>query len=401
MMSHTRDQLAVDSTAFLLIFNLAIIEQDKMSFSDSQLCLQFSKHVADTIFIIKVALGSVGVLASLLVILLIGVMKVYKQFVYRLVLYLMAVNALQALFQILELIPIQVTENDYVLVRNSTGWQEVCSVVGYLDIGVVWMGNLVIIWTMLYMLSLSWQLHRLQASNHNETQQGRTRVCEIIGVLFVILSPFSFNWIPFVVHMYGPSDFMCWIKTVGKNGCGNSKIEHWSIALMMVMFYGPIVAIVTFGLVCLVAIILLLHRTSKHLHGGIRQRYQSSMKEMGMLLVYPIIYCIFCSIMLGTRIYAFVHTSTTDGSPYYPLWILHSVADPGRIVLPALAFLLHPYVWKTFVSRFRSGLSDAVSSYTKFSVPPEDSDMGEGITIEPTGDDYGSVNSRLFFKKPQ
>ena len=119
--------------------------------------------VVDTIFIIKVALGSTGVLASLLVVLLIGVVKLYKQFVYRLVLYLMAINALQALFQILELIPIEVTEdNNIVLLRNGTGWEEACSVISCLDIGVVWMGNLVIVWTMLYMLSLSWQLHRLQ-----------------------------------------------------------------------------------------------------------------------------------------------------------------------------------------------------------------------------------------------
>ena len=264
-----------------------------MGFSDSQLCLQFSKHVADTILIIKVALGSTGVLASLLVVLLIGVMKLYKQFVYRLVLYLMAINALQALFQILELVPIEVTDNNIVLLRNGTGWEDACSVIGYLDIGVVWMGNLVIVWTMLYMLSLSWQLHRLQQASHRVEAQpaDRTvRVGEIVGVLFVIFAPFLFNWIPFVMHMYGPSDFMCWIKTVGKNGCGNSKLQHWSIALMAVLFYGPITAIVTFGLVCFIAIIFLLHRTSKYLHGGIRQRYKSSMKEMGMLLIYPLIY---------------------------------------------------------------------------------------------------------------
>ena len=378
-----------------------------MGFSDSQLCLQFSKHVADTILIIKVALGSTGVLASLLVVLLIGVMKLYKQFVYRLVLYLMAINALQALFQILELVPIEVTDNNIVLLRNGTGWEDACSVIGYLDIGVVWMGNLVIVWTMLYMLSLSWQLHRLQQASHRVEAQpaDRTvRVGEIVGVLFVIFAPFLFNWIPFVMHMYGPSDFMCWIKTVGKNGCGNSKLQHWSIALMAFLFYGPITAIVTFGLVCFIAIIFLLHRTSKYLHGGIRQRYKSSMKEMGMLLIYPLIYSLFCTIMLATRIYTFVHPKSTasdiDHSPFYPLWLLHSIADPGRIVLPALAFLLHPYVWKTFLRQPNCpcrSQDDAVSSYTKYSVPPEDSDISEGINIQPTGDDYGSVNKGVFF----
>jgi hypothetical protein len=72
-------------------------------------------------------------------------------------------------------------------------------------------------------------------------------------------------------------------------------------------------------------------------------------------------------------------------------------------VLPALAFLLHPYVWKTFLRQSicpcRSP-DDAVSAYTKYSVSPEDSDISEGINIEPTGDGYGSVNTGVFFNKP-
>ena len=312
--------------------------------------------------------------------------------------YLMVVNTLLALFQILELIPIEVTEQDYIAVRNGSGWQKACSVIAFLDVGTSWMGNLVIIWTMLYMLSLSWQLHRLKTSRRSEPQ-GRVKVGEIVGVVLMVFSPFLISWIPFVMDMYGPSGLMCWIRTADKNSCGDSRFQHLSAALMMLMFYGPLVAIVVFGLVCMIVIILLLHRTSKHLHGGIRQRYQSSMKEMGTLLVYPLIYCFFCCIMLVTRIYSYTHTYSTDRPPYYPLWIIHSVADPSRIVIPALAFLLHPYVWKSFLNR-RSSSSDVTSVYTKYSVPPEDEDIDEGITIQPTDDNYGSFKSSLLFKKP-
>ena len=125
------------------------------------------------------------------------------------------------------------------------------------------------------------------------------------------------------------------------------------------------------------------------------------MKEMGMLLIYPLIYGLFCTIMLATRIYTYVHTaakpSDIDHSLFNSLWLLHSIADPGRIILPALAFLLHPYVWKIF---FRQPIcpcrppDDAVSAYTMYSVSPEGSDISEGISIQPTGDDYGSVNNR-------
>lgn len=66
------------------------------------------EDVANTIFVVKVLLSSFAMLVSLIVIGVIVVMKTYKQFVYRLVIYIMAVNILLALFQVLAQIPIEV-----------------------------------------------------------------------------------------------------------------------------------------------------------------------------------------------------------------------------------------------------------------------------------------------------
>ena len=272
-------------------------------------CLEFSKKIADVIFDIKIVMGSLGILLSLSAIVLVTVSKIYKQFVYRLVMYLMAVNVTQALCQIVELIPVEVTEEEHITLRNGTGWEEACAVLGYLDIVTAWMGNFVIIWIMLYMLRLSWQLHRLQSSQHhtippprapNANKTSHTR--EISSVLFLVFSPFLFSWIPFVVHMYGISGLWCWIKTASDNGCNDRSFQHLSLALMMGMFYGPLVGILIFGLVCMLLIIILLRRSSKKLHGAVRQRYQSSMKEIGLVLIYPIVYSLFCFFPLVNRI---------------------------------------------------------------------------------------------------
>ena len=374
-----------------------------LSANNSENCLEFSRDVANTIFIIKVVLSSFGILVSLFVIVLIGLMKTYKQFVYRLVVYLMTVNILLALFQVLELIPIEVTDEDLIAVRNTTGWQKACPIIGYLDMGVSWMGNLVIVWTMLYMLSQSWQLHRItitQSSQHSVTAAGsRVKICEIGGVLFIIIVSFLVTWIPLVFDMYGPSGLMCWIKTASDNGCTDTRLQNLSATLMLIMFYFPLVVIVIFGLVCMVAIITLLHRASKRMHGGIRQRYHSCMKEIGMLLVYPLIYCLFCFVMLVTRIYSFINANSEERSPYYPLWIVHAVADPSRLLVPGLAFVLHPYIWRNILSCLSTS-SEVESVYTKYSVPPEGDDIDEGITIRPSGDEhYGSFSSgSLLFK---
>lgn len=106
-------------------------------------CFKSSKAVAETIFIIKVTLNCIGILASILVVCLILISKNYKRFVYRLVLYLMIVNSLQAICQILELTPVQVTEDESVSIKNGTGWSDMCAALGFLDMVTSWMGNFV------------------------------------------------------------------------------------------------------------------------------------------------------------------------------------------------------------------------------------------------------------------
>ena len=164
---------------------------------------------------------------------------------------------------------------------------------------------------------------------------------EIIGVLLLVFSPFLFSWIPFVMHIYGISGLWCFIKTASDNGCNDRDFQHLSLTLMMIMFYGPLMGLLIFGLVCMVAIIVLLQRSSRDLHGALRQHYRSSMKEIGLVLIYPIVHCLFCFLLLvGNRIYSTTHTNSNDYPQNYPLWVIHAVADPCHILIPARSSIL-------------------------------------------------------------
>ena len=378
-----------------------------MNCTDNEIwyCFEFSKEKADAIFDIKVVLGSFGVLLSLFAITLIILLKFYKMFVYRLVMYLMAVNIMQALCMIMQLIPVKVTYTDCITIRNGRGWTEVCAALGYLAVVMNWMNNLVIIWIMLYMLKLSWQLHRLQSSKQtnlpNPRQHKLSHVHEIIGVIFLVSSPFLFGWIPFVMHMYGISGLWCFIKTASDHGCNDKNLQTKSLTLMMVMNNGPIMATAIFVLISLILIIVLLRKSSKNLHGAVRLRYESSMKHIGLVLIYPLIYCLCCLFVLINHVYSFIypsiHTYTNQKRHDYPMWIVHAVADPILVLIPALAFLLHPRVWKK-VKPCRTSPQNPISAHTKYSVPPEDDDISEGYTIRPTRGLYGSTNScRVLF----
>ena len=277
-----------------------------------------------------------------------------------------------------------------------------CALLGYLDVVTAWMGNFAIIWIMVYMLKLSWQLHRLQSSRYQATPPSKkSHTREIISVVFLVVSPFLFCWIPFVKNMYGISGLWCFIKITSDNGC--KDIQHLSLTLMMIMFYVPVISILIFGLICLVTIIVLLQWSSNKLHGAIRQHYRSSMKEIGLVLIYPIVYCLLCFFPLVNRIYSTAHTNYTDSNNNHPhnyaLWVIQAVADPGRIVIPALTFLLHPHVWKKVLA-CRNSSQNFISAQTEYSVPPEDDDISEGFTIRPTNTTnalYGSTNSNVLF----
>ena len=384
----------------VIIISNCMLKSTMDNVSNDFHCYEFSKSVAEDIFIIKVFFGSLGVLLSLVVLILIGVTKLYKQFVYRLVMYLMIVNTLQAVCIVLEILPIEVTgsPSGRIEIKNGTGWPEACSFLGYFDIVTSWYGNFVVIWTMLYMLTISWKIYKYEkdmlqerflrkAEVYQQRKNSMTsNVREIVGVIGVLIGPLFFSWIPFIQNMYGPSGPWCWIKTIPRSGCGDERFQDWSISLMMIMFYGPLVEILVFGLLCMLAIIILLWKSSKHLHGWNRQKYQSSIKEIVIVLVYPVVYCIFCIFLLMNRIYSDTHTK-----PLYPLWIIHAIADPVRIVIPAVAFLLHPHVWKKVYRTIYPNESSR-SEGSGFYIPPEDEDVGEGIVIKPSQqNDYRSI----------
>jgi hypothetical protein len=370
-------------------------------------CFQSSRKMAETILVIKVTLNSIGILASILVVCLILISKNYKRFVYRLVMYLMIVNSLQALCQILELTPVQVTEDEQVSIRNGTGWSDMCTALGFLDMVTSWMGNFIIVWIMLYMLLLSWRLHHVAVNINSEVLQQKSskRYKETIGVLFLLFSPFLFSWIPLAMDMYGLSGLWCRIKTVDSegNGCNDSRFANKSLALIVSLFYGPLVLIIAFVFVCMVIVILLLCRSTRNLYGANCDRYNQGIRNVGIVLIYPVIYCLFCVFLLINRIYSSTH-SEGHLTPNYTLWIIHALADPSLNVIPALAFLLHPYVWKRVshaVLRNNHDQRLQENSNLVVVVPPEDNDIENGFSIRPTADrdKYGSINSCVLSPK--
>ena len=109
---------------------------------DNETCFEFTKDQLKVIRILKSSIASLAIIACGLVVFLILHYKSFREFVYRLVLYLMIADILESLTNILEWLPVHSGEGDVVSVK--TGWGGVCTAVAFINQITTWMESLVI-----------------------------------------------------------------------------------------------------------------------------------------------------------------------------------------------------------------------------------------------------------------
>jgi hypothetical protein len=113
--------------------------------------------------------------------------------------------------------------------------------------------------------------------------------------------------------------------------------------------------------------------------GIARLRYRQSMKEVSFVVIYPLLF-ILLSASICVVIYSIVRH---DSVPTYGFTITYVVGINLLIVIPPLAFLLHPYSWKNLTTRCCRRCSHGdMETGTHYTVPPEDDDIDQGFTIK-------------------
>jgi len=178
----------------------------------SATCYHFTKVEVETAYYTKISVASLGILLSFVVVLLFCISKVYRgRFVFRLVFYLMLLNLAEATILLLEVIPANL-QGGKVFIRPN--WSGVCSLFGFVDQLISWMGFIAIFWFMIYMLWLTYHLYKIQDGLQNESVPipRVSKKVEIVGILTLLITPLVLNWIPFIWGMYGLSGPRCWIK---------------------------------------------------------------------------------------------------------------------------------------------------------------------------------------------
>ena len=303
-------------------------------------CLEFSESQLLTANFLKTGIAIAALVACSIVIVVIIVSQGYKHFVYRLVLYLMVADLLQSLTNIVESLPVK---TDGRVVEVQPGKEPQCAAYGFLNQLAAWSENIVICWIMAYVLVLVARIARVKSEyqpiNGMSTEKQKHHKYELIGVIFVALFPITFNWIPFVDDMYGLSGMWCWIKLT-KGNCHDSYT--YGLVLTFLLLYAPLMLIAFFGFITFaMAAFVLCKQKIAQKRKSTQLLYNKGLQEMVPLIAYPLIFSIICSFSIANRVYYAKYVK-----PYYPLWIAHAVADPGRVLLPPIAFMFHPSTYK-------------------------------------------------------
>ena len=320
-----------------------------------QECLNFTVKTAHIVYSTKIALSSFAIIANFTAIGFILFTKRYKDFIYRLMAYLMFTDILQAIANMAIMAPVTVPSDGRpaVIKHGQTGE---CIASGFFSMATLWMGNVIFFWISLYLAYRGWCLYRHVGSTRDDRMESvklkdqRPLDCstfkEIFGVLVLFIGPFAISSIPFFVDhdSYGLSGLWCWMKVLN-HSCGDLGIVI--LILLLLIFYGPQMIIVLFALAFMAVAFLCYCRGEVRKHDKDKDKKERYIKEIVIILPQPILYWTACIFLFTNPMYSVIHDAEV---PYEPLWIVHAVADSTRVMLPALAFLLHPYVWKDKVT---------------------------------------------------
>ena len=346
---------------------------------NNESCHRFDDKQVTVAVASRVAMSSIAFVACAVVIVVIAAFRGYRRFMYRLMSYFMIVDLLTSLAELFEAASVSYNSNlGAPSVRD--GWGDACVAFAFMDQVLMWMSNCVIVWIVLYLMSLVYDLYRFdKQESENNTTSGftKSRLCikEGIGIALIIAVPFTFNWVPFLWNMYGLSGLSCWMKEVSNPDDCSSR--HLSAILMFSMCYGPLLFLIFCGFLSFIVLTILLciGSHSTRMSDEAKERFRVARKEIAFVLAFPLLYYSLFSIAVIDRLYSIRHHNS---APFYPLWIAHVIATPSRLLVSPIAFLCHPYVWKTLLCSKRRRTESHTSYHV---VPPEMDDIHTPLVI--------------------
>ena len=330
-----------------------------MASGNNSSCFEFSQEQLNQVTAAVVSVSALAIIACALAVILIIVLKLYRKFLNRLVLYLMVAAGGYSVAFILAITPVH--HSNGVQVRE--GLDGLCAAFGFFNQMTEWIFHGTMTWVIVYLTLMA--LFKYQADKPKH---------EVSVLIIILLFPFIINWIPFIKEMYGISGIWCWIKLTN----GDCHSDHTlGVVYHFTLYYGPFAIFVFGSYVAFIAIVATLCKERvasgrERAESFKKETHRQALKEALPLLAYPLIYNIFFTIMLANRVYHAIAASKNE-DPNFPLFLVHAVVESLRVLLAALAFLLHPNILKKVFCKKQATEFTATDFYVSAEFPGDDS----------------------------
>ena len=105
--------------------------------------------------------------------------------------------------------------------------------------------------------------------------------------------------------MYGISGLWCWIKE-SRGYCEDYEL---GLTLIFTLFYGPLIIIITFSFVSLMAITSILCKGALNRSAVSKNTYRRCVKHTILIAIYPLIYNLICLLPIASTLLQMVHAA--------------------------------------------------------------------------------------------
>lgn len=280
----------------------------------SQNCTYYDSENFRVIAALRASVGALSALCCLLVVAMIVVLKKYRCFCQRLILYL----AVAAFFHSLSY---TVARVDYYSPRHLLSTY--CNFGGFFNLYTSW-AELLALCCLTFSVFLNAVMDKWLTN------------LEVVYVCLPYLLPLLWVWVPFIKHSFGNGEAWCDIRPIEED-CSRHTLGD---ILRFVLWYGPlyVLCLVMLGAALIAA--CKIRRNSKlwsGLHDPFKEQKTQMLKnEVRPLLWYPILYSILNVFSVANQIDVAIHPSNTIAA----LWYLHVFTSPFRGAAIALAYAL-------------------------------------------------------------
>ena len=232
----------------------------------------------------------------------------------------------------------------------SRSWYEGCKVIIFLLQYCDWLLILLILWLVIYLCKMAWDVGRRAAASGPPQSNKRyhQQSFEVAGTVAVFVVPLLVIWTPFVGGYYGASDHKWCGMNVKANCSRHTESELAGLGYTMGTWYIPAILVTLAANVGIVIALLLLWRYYNRL--GLTHQ----MKQVILKAIAPIVYLVLFNAINITDSSSVIYHSlsnmeTWNDSVDFGLWMAHAVTGPGRAMAIPFGFVLSHFFAKCCV----------------------------------------------------